>query len=263
MNKTNPFHKTVSKSGLQKPALSVLTAYDFPSAQIAQKVGVDSILVGDSLANVVLGHSSTRDVGMPEMCLFTSAVRRGAPDIHIISDMPYGADKTPELAIENAQKLIDAGADSVKVEGDCISTLRAMVEAKIPVVGHLGLTPQTAKSYKQVGQSDAEAESIRKAVKAFEEIGLIAFVIEHVPSQLAEEISANSLIPCIGIGAGVMTDAQVMVFHDVLGIYGTKVPPIAHAFSDLQTEMLKGVEAYHQWVKSRTSLKALKDSKRF
>lgn len=265
MNRSQVFRKTtpysvdsVDSPQTVEPALSVLTAYDFPSARLCEQAGVDAILVGDSLANVVLGYDSTRDIGMVEMEVFTGAARRGAPQTHIIADLPYGADETVELALENGRRLIEAGADSVKLEGTPFAQIEALVQAGIPVVGHLGLTPQTASNYKQVGRTPEEARQLLLDATRLSELGCIALVLEHIPSELATQVTRSLSLPTIGIGAGVDTDAQVMVFHDALGLLGSYVPPIAHNFVSAHTLLASGIQQYHQWAQSRTPLQDLK-----
>lgn len=255
----SPFIKlTQGQDDSQSRPRSVITAYDFPSAQLCEEAGVDAILVGDSLANVVLGYSSTRDVGMVEMEIFTAAARRGAPETHIIADLPYGADETDQSAVDNALRLVAAGADSVKIEGPQFSQIEAMIQAGVSVVGHLGLTPQTAKNYKQVAQDESEAQQLIQDAQRLAELGCIAFVVEHIPHELADQVTQKVSIPSIGIGAGVETDAQVMVFHDVLGLLGSYVPPIAHNFVLGHQFLLEGIQSYHEWVSSQVSLAELK-----
>ena len=252
----NPFVKIDLES--QDQPKSVLTAYDYPSAKLCEAAGVDAILVGDSLANVVLGYASTRDVGMNEMKIFTAAARRGAPQTHIISDLPYGADVSVDLCVSHAKALLEAGADSVKIEGSKFEEIEAMIEAGVPVVGHLGLTPQTATNYKQVGKTEAEAEKLLRDSAQLSDLGCIAMVLEHIPSELAKAASQSISMPTIGIGAGVETDAQVMVFHDALGLLGNYVPPIAHNFVQGHELLLRGIQQYHSWVQSRRPLSELK-----
>ena len=150
--------------------LVVATAYDFPFARILQEAGVDVILVGDSLANVVLGLPSTRDIGMDEMAVFVAAVVRGAPDTHVTADMPFGSDAVPEAAVRHARRFIDSGAASVKLEGTKLEVIRALVAAGIPVMGHLGVLPQTAISFKRVGKSAESQKQLKADAHALQDI---------------------------------------------------------------------------------------------
>ena len=234
--------------------LAMLTAYDYPSASIAAEARVDFILVGDSGANVVLGLPSTRDIGMTEMLLFVGAVRRGAPQTHIVGDMPWNSDRTPAEALENARRLVAAGATSVKIEGEKFTEISAIVEAGIPVVGHLGLLPQTATSFRQRGKEPAEAQGILTAALELEHRGICALVVEHIPTPLGKLLAESLEIPVIGIGAGPETDGQVLVFHDALDLGPGKPPPISRQFAQGRQLLLAGARAYVEWVRSRGSL---------
>ncbi|MGL1902637.1 MAG: 3-methyl-2-oxobutanoate hydroxymethyltransferase [Fibrobacterales bacterium] len=228
--------------------ISVLTAYDVNFARLLEEVQIDAILVGDSAANVVWGHGSTRDIGMEEMILSTAAVARGARNTHIISDMPYQSDSSVELALENGQKLVAAGAHSVKIEGTKFDQIKALTEKGIDVVGHLGLTPQTATSLKQVGKSDSEAEQMIDDALQLQQLGAIAIVLEHIPDALGGLISDKISIPTIGCGAGKLCDGQVMVLHDMLGIPGGKYPPFSKQFADLNALVKQAFSDYKAWV---------------
>ena len=196
------FQNTFSRLKKKGEKIKVITAYELSQARIAEAAGMNVLLVGDSLANVVLGRERTNDIGMDEMLLFTKAVSMGAQELHIIADMPYKSDVSPYKALENARKLISAGAHSVKLEGEKYTQIEAILQEGIPVVGHLGLTPQTAKSFAQVGKDPKEATAMKKAAKELEELGVSAIVLEHIPSQLAKEITESLSISTIGIGAG-------------------------------------------------------------
>ncbi len=228
----------------KREPLVMATAYDFPFAAILEEAGVDLILVGDSLANVVLGLSSTREVGMDAMCLFVGAASRGAPLTHIVADMPYGSDAQPALAAMNAKRFRDCGAHSVKLEGPKFDAVRAITSEGIAVIGHLGLLPQTAKSFKQVGHSDRERDEVLSAAEGLAQAGAVALVLEHMAFDLAAQITARIPIPTIGIGAGPGVNGQVLVLHDFLGIRGGHLPPFAKAFSDVRQEALRGARGY-------------------
>lgn len=228
----------------------VITAYDAPMAARAEKAGVDAILVGDSAANTVLGFSSTPEVGMDTMLILTAAVVRGAKNTHIIADMPFGADADVEIALLNARKFMAVGAHSVKMEGAKITIAKALTQAGIPVVGHLGLLPQTAKSLKQVAKEEPEKKRLLEEAIELEKAGICALVLEHIPSDLGKTITQNLRIPTIGIGAGPKTNGQVMVMHDVLGLSTKKLPPFAKAFADVGKEVDAGLAAYAAAVRS-------------
>ncbi len=230
--------------------VAVTTAYDFAFASIAEAAQVDMILVGDSLANVMLGYKSTREIGMTEMEIFTAAVCRGAKNTHVIADMPYGSDCTPEETVKNAKRFINCGASSVKLEGAKIEVIRALLDNGIQVMGHLGLLPQTATNFKQRGQSEAEAEQIYKEAEALADLGVFAYVLEHIPQELGEKISRNLKPVTIGIGAGNATDGQVLVMHDLLRLHNKKVPPfVKEQTADIYGESLKGFQKYVSQVK--------------
>lgn len=232
--------------------LVVVTAYDFPFAQVMEAAAVDVILVGDSLSNVVLGHRSTRDVNVDIMGLFVSAVARGATQTHITADMPYGSYADPAKAVANGRRFLDLGAHSVKVEGSCFAEIRAMVSEGIPVMGHVGLLPQTAKSFKQLGHSQAERDEVMQAAEGVAKAGAFSMVLEHMETGLAAEITRRVPAPTIGIGAGKDTDGQVLVMHDFLGLGSGPLPPFAKAFADLRRAALDGAKAYCRAVRERT-----------
>lgn len=232
--------------------LVMATGYDYPFARILEEAGVDVILVGDSLANVVLGLPTTRGVGMDEMVLFTGAVSRGAPKTHILADMPFGSDADPALAAANGKRLMEAGAHSVKLEGAKLDAVRALTEAGVPVVGHLGLLPQTAKSFKQVGREPAEREEVLRSAADLVAAGAFAMVLEHMAADLASEVTRSVPVPTIGIGAGPGVDGQVLVLHDFLGMHAGTYPPFAKSFADLHGAALTGAKEYCRAVRERT-----------
>lgn len=228
--------------------LVVCTAYDYPFARVLENAGVDVILVGDSLANVVLGLTSTRGVGMPEMELFAAAVRRGAPHTHICIDLPYGADATVESAVRNATRLVEIGASSVKLEGSKPGVIQALVEAGVPVIGHLGVLPQTASSFRRVGVEEEDRVRLLAEARAIRDAGVCAMVLENVEAETARAITLAVDVPTIGIGAGTGTTGQVQVLHDVLGLT-EKPPPFARAFGDFKTAATRTVGDYVTWVR--------------
>jgi len=231
----------------QEPIV-MLTAYSYPVARCLESAGVPVILVGDSLAMVEMGFESTRDVTVEHMAYHIAAVRRGAPNTHIIGDMPYGSDEVPDTAIDNAKKLLAAGADSVKLEGPKYEVVEALVKAGISVVGHTGLTPQTATSFKQVGKDAQEAETLIKVAKHLELAGCFMLVLEHIPAQLGRQMSDILNIPTIGIGAGMHCDGQVLVINDLIGL-GEFWPPFSKQYAKVNDTILAATKAYMLEVK--------------
>jgi len=239
--------------GFRRPSprpLSMVTAYDSTFAAIVAQAGVDVILVGDSLANTMLGMGKTAQVGMKEMLHHLVAVRRGAPAACVLVDLPFGADSTPEAAVANSRLLMEAGADGVKLEGCFPDRVRAIRAAGIVVVGHLGLLPQTATSFKQTGRTEEDRERILREAKTMEEAGCAALVLEHVPSDLGKLVTESIAIPTVGIGAGPGCGGQVLVLHDLLGL-SARQPPFAPARVNLREIVLGALRGYHADVSSR------------
>jgi 3-methyl-2-oxobutanoate hydroxymethyltransferase len=235
----------------KRAPMVMATGYDYPFARILEEAGVDVILVGDSLANVVLGLSSTREVDMDVMSLFVGAVARGAKDTHILADMPYGSDLDPAKAVANGKRFLQAGAHSVKLEGAKLETIRALTSEGVPVVGHLGLLPQTAKSFKQVGRDQAERDEVLRSAEALVKAGAVAMVLEHMDFGLAAQVTRAVPVPTVGIGAGKDVDGQVLVLHDFLGLHSGPIPPFAKAFADLHEAALAGAKGYCRAVRER------------
>ena len=237
--------------------ITMITAYDYPSAQIAQAAGVDMILVGDSAAMVVLGHDSTVPVTMDEMLMLAAAVRRGASVPFIVGDMPFGSyEASDTLAVGNAQRFVkEAGCDAVKLEGGGTSVARAaaIAAAGIPVIGHVGLTPQTATAlggFKAQGRTSSAAKTVLDEALALQEAGCFAVVIECVPAAVTELITERLHIPTIGIGAGGTTSGQVLVFHDLLGLRDGKDAKFVRRYAELRTVAVEAVEAWGADVRS-------------
>ncbi len=236
----------------------MVTAYDYPSAQIVDEAGVDIVLVGDTAAMVVLGYDATTPVGMQEMLMMAGAVRRGLKHPLLIGDMPFGSyESSNEQAIENAQRFVkEAGCAAVKLErgGPSVDRARAIVRSGIPVMGHVGLTPQTATA---LGGFKAQGRTAEAAAKLFEEahalqaVGCFAIVFEAIPAAVTEALMPNLDIPVIGIGAGPATDGQVLVLHDLLGVYAGHKPKFVKHFAHVREESLKGVRAYTKEVRAR------------
>ena len=237
--------------------IAMVTAYDFPSAQVIEEVGVDVVLVGDSAANCVLGYDSTVPVGMEEMIMLSAAVRRGLRTPLLVGDMPFGSyEASNEMAVANAQRLIkEAGCDAVKLEGGgtSVDRAKAIIDAGIPVMGHVGLTPQTATA---LGGMKAQGRTADKAIKVAEDAigldqaGCFAIVIEAVPEAVAGMIVKKVNAPTIGIGAGNVTAGQVLVLHDLVGFNAGHVAKFVKRYSDVRGEMKGGLEADVEEVRS-------------
>ena len=243
---------------LEEPIVMV-TAYDYPSARAAEAAGVDLVLVGDSAATTVLGHSATTPVDLEDMLVLTRAARRGLATPLLIGDLPFGSyEVSDEQAITTAMRMVkEAGCDAVKLEGggeSSVSRARAIVGAGIPVMGHVGLTPQTSTAlggWKAQGRTAAAAVRIAAEALALQQAGCFALVFEAIPSAVSEELMALLEIPVIGIGAGPATDGQVLVFHDLLGIRDGLGARFVKRYANLQQEMNDGVSAYAEDVRAR------------
>jgi len=235
----------------------MVTAYDFPSARLADAAGMDIVLVGDSAAMTVLGHSSTVPATMDEMLMLTRAVSRGAQRPLVVADMPFGSFQvSDEEALRNAIRFVkEAGADAVKLEGagPSLSRVLALVGAGIPVMGHIGLTPQSATmlgGFKAQGKTAAKARRLLEDAVALEDAGCFSLVLEAVPAPVAARIGERLTIPTIGIGSGPDCDGQVLVLHDVLGLYEGRSPRFARRYADLATEIRGALERFAGEVRS-------------
>src|SRR6266550_4212065 len=236
----------------------MVTAYDYPSALVAEAAGVDVVLVGDTAAMVVLGYDATTPVGMDEMVTMAAAVRRGLKTPLLIGDMPFGSyERSNEHAIDNAQRFVrEAGCSAVKLErgGASVERARAIVRSGIPVMGHVGLTPQTVNAlggFKTQGKTAESAARVAEEALALQAAGCFAIVFEAVPAAITEALMPKLEVPVIGIGAGPATDGQVLVFHDLLGIYDGHAPRFAKRFGDLKAQMVAGVAEYAAEVRNR------------
>jgi 3-methyl-2-oxobutanoate hydroxymethyltransferase len=237
----------------------MVTAYDYPSAQVAEAAGVDVVLVGDSGAMTVLGYPSTVPVSIEEMLMLAAAVRRGLQTPLLVGDLPFGSyEASDELAVATAQRFIkEAGCDAVKLErgGTSVQRARAIVDAGIPVMGHLGLTPQTATAlggYRAQGRTADRALAVAHDALALERAGCFSLVFEAIPAAVSEAVVPRLSVPVIGIGAGPATDGQVLVFHDLLGIYDGHAPRFAKRYRELKEQMVTGVAAYAAEVRGRS-----------
>jgi len=242
---------------VQGQPITMVTAYDYPSALAADRAGIDSILVGDSLGMVVLGYESTVPVTMEEMLHHCRAVRRGAQLAYLIGDMPFLSYQAESAeAVRNAGRFLkDAGMDAVKLEGgrEIAGTVRAIANAGITVVGHIGLTPQSVTKlggYRVQGRTAAGAQKLLDSAVSLEEAGAMMLVLEMVPDRVAARISQSLRIPTIGIGAGVGCDGQVLVLHDLLGIFDG-APRFAKRYAELFAEMERALTEYRDDVISR------------
>ncbi|MFA5005212.1 MAG: 3-methyl-2-oxobutanoate hydroxymethyltransferase [Candidatus Omnitrophota bacterium] len=234
-----------------KRKITMLTAYDYPIGYLVDKAGIDIVLVGDSLANVVLGLDSTKQVGMMEMLHHTKAVRRAVKNALLVGDMPFDSYQLhPEEAVKNARRFIDeAGCSGVKLEwfARCLEVTEKIIASGIPVMGHIGLTPQTADKIGGFKCQGKDAESARKLIqqaKELEQAGCFALLLECVPDKIAELITKAIVIPTIGIGAGVYCDGQVLVINDLLGLFDRYTPKFVKKYADLSIVILQALEAY-------------------
>jgi 3-methyl-2-oxobutanoate hydroxymethyltransferase len=246
------------KKRLGDPIVMV-TAYDFPSARAAEAAGVDLVLVGDSGAMTVLGYPSTVPVSTDEMLMLAKAVRRGLQTPFMVVDLPFGSyEESDDQAVRTAVQVIkETGADAVKLErgnATSVARARAIVQAGIPVMGHVGLTPQTSTAlggYRAQGRTTEGALRIAREAMALQEVGCFAIVLEAIPAAVTAELMPLLRIPVIGIGAGPATDGQVLVFHDLLGIREGRGARFVQRYADIQTEMDAGVAAYATDVRER------------
>jgi 3-methyl-2-oxobutanoate hydroxymethyltransferase len=249
--------KLAEKKALGEPIVMV-TAYDYPSAQVAEAAGVDLVLVGDSGAMTVLGYPSTVPVSVDEMLMLSSAARRGLTSPMLVGDLPFGSyEQSNEQAITTAQRFVkEAGCDAVKLErgGSSVERAASIVASGIPVMGHVGLTPQTATAlggYRSQGRTAERAMEVVEDALALQDAGCFAIVFEAVPSELTAAVMPRIEIPVIGIGAGPSTDGQVLVFHDLLGIYDGHAARFVKRYGNVREAMIRGVEEFAADVRGR------------
>jgi 3-methyl-2-oxobutanoate hydroxymethyltransferase len=235
----------------------MVTAYDYPSGRIADAAGIDVVLVGDSAAMTVLGNDSTVPATMEEMLMLTRAAARGAERPLVVADMPFGSFQvSDEEAVRNGIRFVkEAGADAVKLEGagPTLSRALALVGAGIPVMGHVGLTPQSATmlgGFRAQGRTAEKARALLQDARALEVAGCFTIVLEAVPAQVAARITESLTVPTIGIGSGRGCDGQVLVFHDLLGLYDGKAPRFVKRYADLADETRAALERYAADVRS-------------
>lgn len=235
--------------------ITMLTAYDYPFAQLVDEAGIDMILVGDSLAMVIQGNDTTLPVTLDEMIYHTKIVVKTTNRAMVVADMPFMSYQISiEEAVRNAGRLVkEAGAHAVKLEGgrEIIKQVKAITEAEIPVIGHLGLTPQAVLrmgGYKLQGKVPEQAKRIKEDAILLQEAGVVAIVLEVIPSELAKEITETLEIPTIGIGAGVHCDGQVLVVHDLLGLFEKFTPKFVKKYANLREEILRAIKQYKEEV---------------
>ena len=239
--------------------ITAMTAYDFPTAKLVDEAGIDVILVGDSLAMAVLGHPDTLSVTMDEMLHHVKAVRRGVRSSLVVADMPYGSYHVGrKQAVSNALRMVkEGGAEAVKVEGGLVraGVVRAITQAEVPVVGHIGLTPQSVNAmggYKVQGRSVEAADELLRSALALEEAGAVAVVLEGIPREVAARITQRLRIPTIGIGAGPECDGQILVFHDVFHLTFTAKTKFVRRFGDAAEVFRQGLAEYRESVAAGT-----------
>jgi 3-methyl-2-oxobutanoate hydroxymethyltransferase len=240
----------------QGKPISALTAYDYSSSRLADEAGIDLLLVGDSLAMVVLGHENTLAVTVDEMLHHTRAVRRAVRRALVVSDMPFGSyHGTVAEGLANAVRFVkEAGAEAVKIEGPRMGLVRALTEAEIPVVGHLGLTPQSLHrmgGYRVQARTAETAEKLKHDALALAEAGAGALVLEGVPREVAAAITAGLPIPTIGIGAGPECDGQILVYHDLLGLTFAPAAKFVRRYADAGSLVRQAIEHYREDVEHR------------
>lgn len=241
----------------QRQKISMITAYDFPFAQIADEAGIDAIIVGDSLGIVVQGHDTTLPVSMDEMTYHTKMVARAAKRAMVVADMPFLSYQASTVeAVANAGRFIkEAGAHAVKLEGgaEVAHTVGVLTKAGIPVMAHIGLTPQTILcmgGYKVQGRAEEEARKLLDAANLLQSSGAFSIILEAIPAALAGQISGMLEIPAIGIGGGPHCDGQVLVIHDVLGMFDRFVPKFVKKYANLKADALDAVRRYREDVES-------------
>ena len=230
---------------------STLTAYDFPTAKIINTLEIPLVLIGDSASMVVYGYNDTIPINMEEMLLITKAVQRGIDTALLVGDMPFMSyQPSVECAVMNAGRFIKEGkVDAVKIEGgiDYIKQISAIIKAGVPVVGHIGLTPQSIlieSGYKIQGKTSESALKIYKDALALQNVGIFALVLEGIPEELAQIITQKINVPTIGIGAGKFCDGQIQVLHDIIGLLGNNVPKHSNVYVNTQQLILKGIKKY-------------------
>ena len=249
--------ETLRKMKFDKEKITMLTAYDFTTAKMVDAGGIDAILIGDSAANVMAGHETTLPITLDQMIYHTQCVVRGVDRALIVADLPFGSyQSNSEKALESAVRMMkEGGAHSIKIEGgkEIEKSITKIINAGIPVMGHLGLTPQSIYqfgTYKVRAKEDSEAEKLMSDAKLLEELGCFALVLEKIPAELAKRVSESISIPTIGIGAGAGCDGQVLVYHDMVGMNQGFSPKFLRRYLDLYTEITGAVSSFVKDVKT-------------
>ncbi len=243
----------------RKEKITMLTSYDYSLASMVDAAGIDMILVGESLGNVILGYDNTLAVTMDDMVLHTKAVVRGSKNAMVVADMPFlSYHISIEESVRNAGRLIqEGGAQAVKLEGgvERVDTIKAILDAQIPVMGHIGLTPQSVNQFggfKIQGKDLESAKKIIEDAKALERVGVFSIVLEGVPTKLAQRITEDLSVPTIGIGAGQYCDGQVLVINDMLGMFAGHIPKFVKKFANLQPLIIEALQQYKEEVEAGT-----------
>lgn len=231
--------------------IPMLTAYTAPVARSLEKAGIPVILVGDTVGMVEMGFDSTRHTTLEHMQYHVGAVRRGAPETHLIGDLPFNTYNDPETALRSASALLHAGADSIKLEGPHTKVIKYLVANGIDVVGHTGLTPQTSKNFRQVGGNAADAQRIFDEALAIADAGAFLVVLEHIPAMLAERIAKTIAVPTVGIGAGAACAGQVLVINDAIGL-GDYWPPFSRQYAYVGKTIVEVAQSYMKEVRDGT-----------
>jgi 3-methyl-2-oxobutanoate hydroxymethyltransferase len=235
-----------------KRKIVVLTGYDYQTAKVLEQAQVDMILVGDSSGMVVQGYPDTKSVTLEDMLFHTRAVARGAPKTLVVGDMPIHTYDTPPQGLANARKFLEAGADAVKIEGNRPEVISTLLKQEIPVMGHIGLLPQTAEKAQVQGKTPEQADRLWRDALDVDRLGVFSLVLECVPEWLARKISNDTKAPTIGIGAGKFCDGQVLVINDMLGSDDGPTPKFVKCYANLRGVILEAVQRFAEEVKSGT-----------
>ena len=248
--------ETLRKMKFDKEKITMLTAYDYTTAKMVDAGGVDAILVGDSASNVMAGHETTLPITLDQMIYHAQSVIRGVNRALVVVDLPFGTYQSdPQRALDSAVRIMkESGAHAIKMEGgaEITESIKRIINAGIPVMGHLGLTPQSIYqfgTYKVRAKEEEEAEKLKKDALLLEELGCFALVLEKIPANLAKEVSESLSIPTIGIGAGSHCDGQILVYHDMVGMNKDFSPKFLRRYLDLYTEITDAVAQYVKEVK--------------